>query len=168
MKNPIFQIHSLCYITAALLSSLGFLSQRLWTGLVFVIVLGLSGCLPKRFRANWTSVVRLAGFLLIAIAGLFAGASPFLLIAGVIFALAGHETETLIMEIPESSIHSSTKTLMKRHLSWVGIACLASLLICTTGLMLRIKVSFGLLVLIVISILFVNYRLMLSIKRFFE
>lgn len=165
MKNPLLIVHHLCYAAAALLCGLGFLSQRLWVGLVFAIILGLSGCLPRRFRANWIANVRLAGFLLAAISGLFAGASPFLLIAGVIFALAGHETEALVVAIPESSVHASTKVFMKRNLSWVGIACLASLLICETALMIKMKMAFGVMVLIVVILLIANVQLIRLLRK---
>ena len=158
MKNT-KAIYTLCCLIAAALFGAGFLPARQWLGFAAALVLILFSLLPDRYYPEWISVVQLIGFLMVASSGLLLESFPFLFIAGLIFALVILEMRKHVF-IPSKSIYDSEqRTFERTHLIWLGIACMLSLIITGICLLVKIKIPFILMVIIVAGIAFTNYRL---------
>lgn len=168
MKNPSGLIHHLCGLTATLLSCVGLISAHLWAIAIPAAILGLSGFLPRVWQKKLAGPLQLAGWVLVTAAGLLLGASPYLLITSFVFALASWELEDLFLEDHTSTILPSMRIFHNNHLKWLGIFALISILICGASLLLRVKISFGIMALIVVLILYACFQLIRLIRMYYE
>lgn len=158
MKNT-KAFYILCCLIAAGLFGAGFLQARQWLGFAAALILTLFCLLPERYYPEWMSVIQLIGFLMVASSGLLLGSSPFLFIAGLVFTLAVLETKETVFNTSKTDTVPGHQFFVKTHLLWLGVACLIALIICGVSLLLEFKLPFIFMVLIVLSIAFINYQL---------
>lgn len=164
MKNSRALFTLVCLIAAALFGA-GFLITRQWVGFASALVLTLFSLMPERYYPDWMSVIQLIGFLMVASSGLLLESTPFLFIAGLVFALAVLEMRKIVFNTSEVDAAPGRQPIIKTHLLWLGSACLITLIICGFSLLLEFKIPFIFMVLIVLGLAFINYQLISELLK---
>jgi hypothetical protein len=149
-------LNLVCPIVYAVCLAVAYAQVRQWTSLAIVLLTFLAWLLArKRPSIELSSTVLLISVGLAA-AGLFAGASPFLMMLSATFALASWDLVLLDHTLTDNA-NSSAKTIAlfeNRHYQNLALALGLSLLIAVAGQLIRLQIPLGGMILLVILALF--------------
>lgn len=154
--------YKICRLLALLVPVGGFLLEPLWWGALIAFAFGVFYLLSQRYLPKAWSGVRLIGYAGIAVFALLFGVSPALLVFGVTASLACWDLED---NLPGSEAPSLTGVYEKEHLRWLAIAGLTGIVLAETVIFINFKMSFGVLLMTALIILFFMYRLFTTLKN---
>lgn len=154
--------YKICRLLALLVLIGSFLLEALWWGAVIASAFGVFYLLSQRFLPKAWSGVRLIGYAGIAVFALLFGISPVLLVISVSVSLACWDLED---NLPEAEAPTLTGAYEKEHLRWLAIAGLAGIVLAEMVILIKFKLSFGVLLLTALTILFFIYKLFTALKN---
>lgn len=161
MKNITETAYRLLWLASILLLACGFALVRIWWGTGCSILFALVSLLTRRFLPEWTSTLRLVGYIGIAVAGTLTGVSSFLMIVGCALALACWELE----DRPSGWSAPVAGSDEWVRLRWLGIACSAGIAIAGACFFIRISLTFGMILIVALTVLFSLVKLMALFKK---
>lgn len=159
MKNPINLACWICCLFTTCFYLWGFVLADGWPGVIVVSAFALLWLFPRRFQPKWWSSAKLLGYIGIAGGGILNNVSPFLLIAGVTFALASWELESQRSDSSTPGITSAQKSYERLHLSKLCVVLVIGLAAAEAGLFLKFTLPFGVVFLIASVVVFSLFRL---------
>ena len=162
MKNLNKMSYQICRLLALLVLIGGFLLESLWWGALIAFAFGVFYLLSQRFLPKAWSGVRLIAYAGIAVFALLFGVSPVPLVIVVTASLACWDMED---HLPGPEAPSLTAAYEKEHLRWLAIASLTGIVLAETVIFINFKMSFGVLLLTALIVLFFIYRLFTTLKN---
>lgn len=146
-------------ISTIVLLSGGFALVKLWLGAVILLLMLPCWWFSQRLNRKILSGATLIIFGGIAAYGLLSNASSHLMVGGVATALICWELEDQIQESSKSSIPFNTRLYEKNHLIILGITFFIGLIVAQTGLLIKLTLPFGVVLLIALVVLFCIFKL---------
>ena len=145
-----------CPIAYAVCLAVAYAQAGQWTSLAIVLLTFPAWLLARKQPSIELSSTVLLISVGLAAAGLFAGASPFLMMLSATFALASWDLVLLDHTLTDNA-NSSAKTIAlfeNRHYQNLALALGLSLLIAVAGQLIRLQIPLGGMILLVILALF--------------
>lgn len=152
-------------LTALALLAVGFGLAQFWPGELVLLAMVLAGWLGRRTGWKRLPHALLVLFVSAAACGVLVGASAYLMIAGVAFALVSWD---LAGQQPIHSIEATRPledVYEREHLKWLGAATGLGLLVAEAGLFLAFSIPFWGNVLITLLVSFCIYRFYCLVKK---
>jgi len=138
--------------TACLAAAFGMVGR--WLGACWVILPGLLPLFHKKLPARWLPPAYLSGMLCTAAVGLFAGASPHLVLPGAALALAAWDLMNLDRAMAGSECAHSARRFEVKHARSLALALGLGLLSAEGGIVLSLQLPFPIMLLLVILVVF--------------
>lgn len=157
MKNNFHPIKVVFFISLAVSAAclfLGYYPSGSLQVLAALVAMALFGFFTRRSTSQWPTSVILTAYLMIAAGGLLAGHSPYLLIIGSIAALCTWDLALFEQSLAGDQRHVLVSVLEKKHLQSLGLVALVGLILTSAGLVIRLTIHFGVIVLFVLVALF--------------
>jgi hypothetical protein len=145
-----------CPIASAVCLAVAYAQVGRWIALAIVLLTFLAWLLARKRPSIGLSSTALVISVGLAAAGLFAGASPFLMMLSATFALASWDLVLLDHTLTDDS-NSSAKTIAlfeNRHYQSLALALGLGLLVAVTGQLIHLQIPLGGMILLVILALF--------------
>ncbi len=139
--------------------AVGYVAVGQWPTLAVVSIAFLTWLPARKWPSTWLPSVALVVSVSLAVAGLFAGVSPTLMILSTILALASWDLVLLDHSLMGASFTGTVALLEKRHYQSLALALGLGLLLSVTGRLLRFQIPFCGMILLVTLVLF-------SLERF--
>ena len=147
-------ISLVCPIACVICLAVGYAPIGQWMALLGVLLNLFAWLFARKGRSELLSLAALVFSLSLTVAGLFASASPYLMILSATLALASWDTALLDHARTEDSPAKTVDLLEKRHYQSLALALGLGLLLAIAGRVLRIQLSFGWMILLAILALF--------------
>jgi hypothetical protein len=152
---PFRKILSLVFPLACIAClAVGYSQAGQWLALTAILLPLVAWFSSLRWPYRWLPLAGLLLSVVLSGAGLFAGASPVLMILSTALALAGWDLLLWDHALPDDLSASMLSRITYSHYSSLALALVFGLLAALAGRLLRIQLPFGVLIFLVILALF--------------
>ncbi len=137
---------------------IGYAMTNLWLVILVLPVILLAGWLTRQSSPGWLPSVLLALYTVEAAGGALVGAIPGLMIAGAAFMLISWEISAQLRALKGAANHPQGRLSSHAHIRRLITAVGIGLLIAEAGLLIHLRVPFGIILLAGLLVLFSLYR----------
>lgn len=142
-------IQLICALIAAICMGIAYVPRAGWLAWLGIPAAAVFWLMTKKRAAFWSASSLLAIYLVLAIMGMLQHAAPAVMIVGSVFALAAWDLADFSQSLRDG-LRGETRPLEKRRLQSLAVMVGGSLLLGVGIIGLRLQLSFGLVVLLVL------------------
>jgi hypothetical protein len=140
---------AVCLAASVFCLAVGYGLAGQWLGAVMAIMTGLAWVLARKYLTSWLPLICLLVSICLAVVGVLTGALPWLMICGSAVALVVYDLFLLDIALGSSSSGEQTRHYENQHLQSLALALGSGLLMVFLGRLLRLELSFFVLVVFV-------------------